>query len=312
MIIFIYGANDYSSAQYLKKLKDKFIKEVDQSQLNIVILQGNKTTPEILYQEYFSSPFIAKKRLIILKDILAESKLDFHDTLKEISNKGENILVVYEKNIKSKTSKVFKLLKGTVHAQEFNLPNYQGLTNFITQEVSLRKGSISLQTANYLSSILPNDLWLISNEIDKLLGFNNYTEITKEQIDEIVKPKIDEDIFRLIDAISTKNKKQAITLLEEQFTSGVKEMYLLSMLVRQFKIMLKIKDLQSNNYNNTDEIAKLINVHPFVAKKTYSQCNNFEINYLKAIYRYLLSLDKSFKNSFADPKLLIESFITKI
>lgn len=315
MIIFIHGADGYSSFQYLKRIKEKFIKEVDQSQLNIKILQGNKTTPEYLEQEYFASPFIATKRLIIAKNILTDSKLDFFDTIKKINDKDKNdsnILIIFENEITKKNTKVFKLLKTVSNFNEFNLANYQGIANFIQTEVKNKGGVISLENCNYLTSILPNDLWLISNEIDKLLGFCSYKEITREHINEIVTQKFDDDIFKLIDSIAIKNKPEAIRLIDDQFACGVNEMYILSMLIRQFKLMLQIKSMDITVQNNPDQIANILGVHPYVAKKTSSQARNFEMNYLKSIFKYLQSLDKSFKNSFADPKVLINSFIAKI
>ena len=42
MIIFLYGADTFRSREKLKSLKDRFIREVDRSGLNLIELDGEK------------------------------------------------------------------------------------------------------------------------------------------------------------------------------------------------------------------------------------------------------------------------------
>lgn len=55
----------------------------------------------------------------------------------------------------------------------------------------------------------------MSNEIKKLVSYKNNKIIKLEDIGLLVRSKIETDIFKTIDAIAEKNKKQALNLLHK-------------------------------------------------------------------------------------------------
>lgn len=339
MLILLYGPNTYLSRQKIKEIKADFLKNTDSSGINMAVFEGEKATAAEIRKELYAAPFLASKRLIILKNALSRTskKLKEEDVtvpppssplsggtkggmvsiettiLEFITEKQENILVLLEDEVKSKIPKFESLKKNASEVYDFPVLKPEDVARFIQEEVKSKKGSISPASASYLAGIIGADLWRASNEIDKLIAFTNGAPITTDIITQLVSSEAESQIFNLIDAIAAKNKAQALSLLENELESEAHPLSILAMITRQFRIIIQIKDLQAQQgQQSSDKIAELLDLHPFVAKKSMPQASQFEMPYLKKIYRYLLSLDKAFKNSMGDPRLLLETFITKI
>src|SRR3989344_2090789 len=119
-----------------------------------------------------------------------------------------------------------------------------------------------------------NDLWRLSGEISKLSSFKKDGTVKKDDIELFVKPRIELDIFKTIDALAAKNKKQALALLHKHLDGGEVPLYLLSMIAYQFKNLLIVKELAQKGLMYAS-IVKKSGLHPFVVKKTYFMCNQF-------------------------------------
>ncbi len=323
MIIFLYGEDTFRSSQKLKSIQDKFIDEVDESGMNLTTLEGAGLKFEEFNQQVKASPFIARKRMVIIKNLISDNKSkniqkEIVELLnQELKTKDEtNILVFWEDTDHSKTrskNALWDRLINEKFAQEFKpLTPYQ-LNAWVETQVKSMKGQIDKQAIPALAAAVGNDLWQMNNEITKLVNYRQNKIITLNDIETMVKAKYDDDIFKLIDALGNKNQKQALKLISDQLDLGSNEMYLLTMLIRQFRILLLIKDLQEKHNNlSKEQIAKELKIHPFVAQKALSQVRNFELNKLKEIYKYLLNIDLQIKTTSANPKLLFDMLIAQI
>lgn len=315
MILYFSGSDAYKINKKVKEIKDKFHKEVDPSGLNIVEILENKSA--IIRQEITSSPFLAKRKLIIVKNIFTgKVAKELSETLEEIlekdtTNPDSNIIVITDIILdeKKKDTAIQKKFKSTKFAQEFLQPKPFEVPAYIMREVQEKGGSILRAEAEYLASIIGNDTVLISNEIEKLLSAQNV--ISKDLINALSSRQFQDDIFVLIDAISTKNKQKSLNLVEDFFALGNDEHYLFAMILRQWKILLQIKSLQTKNPRiGSDQISLELSIHPYVAKKTIPLCNSFTEQQLKNTFDKLAKLDERLKVSFADPELLIEELVT--
>ena len=70
------------------------------------------------------------------------------------------------------------------------------------------------------------------SELQKIKAYANGKEVQYEDIDKMVRGKLDDDIFNLTDMIANNNKSQAFKLLKDQIESGSNEIYLLTVIKR--------------------------------------------------------------------------------
>ncbi len=323
MIIFLYGEDTYRSSQKLKEIKDKFVKEVDSSGMNLSVLDGAKLKFEEFNRQVKASPFLARKRMVVIKNLISENKSkeiqkETVDLLNQESKNEEqaNILVFWEETAhpktKSKNALWDRLIKEKF-AQEFSPLSAGQLNNWIIKEVEKNKAQIEKNAVTLLAAIVGNDLWQLHNEIEKLINFCPQFLITTKEVEKLVKAKFDDDIFKLVDSLGNRDKKQALKLISDQLNLGSNEMYLFSMLIRQFRILLLIKNLtQENSQVTKDKIAKELKIHPFVAQKALWQTKNFTFEQLKIIYNMLLDIDFKIKTGSAKPKLLFDLLVAQI
>ena len=83
-------------------------------------------------------------------------------------------------------------------------------------------------------------------------------------------------------------------LLQEKFLEGADPFYLFSMFIRQFRLLIQVKELADDG-KRPPAISQELKMHSFVAGKLYQQCQGFSIGQLEQIFRHLLTIDVEVK-----------------
>jgi len=295
MIYFLFGPDTYRSRQKLKEIIEEY-KKSHKSGLNLIKIDFSEKDFKDFKQAIETVSMFDEKKLIIVENIFQEEILDYLKNRKLDSDK-DNIVIFWTREAKS-DNKLFQFLKKKARVQEFELLQPYKLREWIKKYVREQDGNIENQAVETLIDYIGNDLWRMSNELDKLISFNR--NIKEENIKKLVKPEIDVNIFNIIDALGQKNKKQALKLIHNYFKKGESEGYLFDRFIYQFRNLIKIKTGGGKD------------LHPFVFKKTNQQVRNFTFEELKKIYRKLLEIDLDIKTGKADIGTALELFITNL
>jgi DNA polymerase-3 subunit delta len=316
MIFFYYGENSWLARQKIRAIKKKFQSEIDKSGYNISHLDGEVISAADFFETVSASGFLANKKLIIVKNIFDNKKirawqdalLKFLEQQKDIPE--ENYLIFWQEGQPDVRTKLYKTLKKFRFSEEFKNFNNNELSLWLQKQAKLKNKSLDNEAANLLISFTGNDLWILSQEIEKLIHFCP-TKITTDDIKNIVNAKIDENIFSLVDALGQQNKAKALKLLEEKFDSGVKAPYILSMVVRQYRLLIKTKAL-AKQASYPGALAQALKLPPWLADKSFAQSQLYTMEQLKSIYAELLELDQQLKSSGASDKLLFTKFVNNL
>ena len=311
MIIFLYGQDSYRSRQKLNEII-KHYTEVHKSGLNLARFDVKKTKFHDFSDKLKITSMFDEKKLIILKNVFFNLKFQ-EELLKEIENLSESkdIVIIYEPGSVDKRNKLFKTLKKEIKSQEFTSLTGQRLKTWIQNEFEKYQTTIDPKALEILTEHVGDDLWRIVNEIKKLVSYRNKERIEKKDIELLVRPKIETDIFKTIDAIAQKNKKQALRLLHKHLEKGDSPLYLLSMIGFQFRNLLIVKDF-IENHKPYNVILKKSGLHPFVVKKTYHQSQQFTLEELKKTFNKIFKIDLDIKTGKIKPELALEILITQI
>jgi DNA polymerase III delta subunit len=117
--------------------------------------------------------------------------------------------------------------------------------------------------------------------------------VDKAMIDLLIPHENFDAIFPFLDAVAQKNKALALKLFEQQIKKGEAELMILNSLVRQIRTLIHIKAfVEKNGAISSDAIAQTISIHPYVAKKSISQAQQFTTAQLNSIYKYLQTIDE--------------------
>jgi len=324
MIIFLHGSDTYRSRQRLKFYKEGFKKKYDLQGLNVVYLDGEKLTMEEFRKSVGQAGFLAKKRFIVVENLIYKNKNKKvqEEIIEYLNNEwsDDNVLIFLEgggekvtkkKKTKQDTAKPLLVRLAKEKSEEFPLLSGEQLNKWIKDEVKKQSGKIDSPAILELASLVGPDLWNMASEIDKLINYKNKKLITANDVRAMVRARFDDNIFHLTDALAVKDAKLSFKLLHDQIASGSHELYILTMLTRQFRILLQVREIldQESNYYT---IASRLRLHPFVAQKAIRGARKFTLEELKNIYQQLLEIDVRIKSTQDSPRLLFDLLITKV
>ncbi len=311
MIIFLYGEDSYRSKKKLEEIILGY-KKVHKSGLNLAYIDTAKTDFNDFYSNFKISSMFAEKKLIVLRNVFLNAKFqeDFLENVKTLE-KIEDIIIVFEDEAVDARKKLFKTFKKETKCQEFSCLSGLSLRKWIKEKFEENKAKINPDAEDLLLAFAGNDLWQLSNEINKLSDYKRNSVVKKEDVELLVRPKLENDIFKTIEAIAQKNKKQALSLLHKHLENGDNTLYLLSMIAYQFKNLLIIKDLIEKR-SPYGVILKNSGLHPFVVKKTYYLCSQFTFAELKKIYQKIFQVDSDIKTGKIDSELALDLLVSGI
>ncbi len=329
MVIFLFGQDTYRSRQKLNEILDHY-KKNHKSGLNLKFFDCEEQNIAVrgLKDKIRQTSIFQEKRLTVITNLFTDADLkeDFLKEAKEFID-SEDIIVIYEEKDIKKGDVLLKFLEKNAKSQEFKLLDSQNLKNWAKKEIEKRGGVIDDIALSTLINYIDNDLWWMANEIQKLVNFKKGKNpngkaiedfrqsrdkiITVADIKLLVKPKIETDIFKTIDAIAQKNKKQALSLLYQHLENGDSPLYLLSMIGYQFRNLLIVKELIEKN-KPYSLIIKKSGLHPFVVKKSYFQSKQFSFLELKKIYQKIFQVDFDIKTGKIEQEIALDLLVAGI
>lgn len=316
MLFFYYGNNSYLAQQKIQAITEKFKSQIDQAGQNVEHLDGENMTDEDFFRSVSVMGFLADKKLIIIKNIFDNKKLSsWQDALidylkKQKDTTEENYIIFFQPGSVDARTKLYKTLSKIKFSEEFKDLSAKQLMTWVKKQAKKFDKEITNQATDLLINYVGNDLWQLSNEIAKLANYSK-NEITDTDVREVVQAKTDESIFSLVDALGQKDKAQALKLIEEKIDKGVNHQYILTMIIRQFRMIIKAKALE-NKISSPGHLSSMLKIHPLVASKTLAQSKIYTMDQLKAIYSKLLYLDEKFKSTQNQEKILFAKMINDL
>jgi DNA polymerase-3 subunit delta len=109
----------------------------------------------------------------------------------------------------------------------------------------------------------------------------------------------------MVDAIVEFRVQAADRLLQELLQRGASPGYLLAMLTRQVRLMVRARDAGAGRMTAAELRSRLGLSSEFVARKTLEQARRYSLPRLKQVYRQLLEADLAIKTSRYEPELAL-------
>lgn len=325
MFYIFHGEDEFSRAEEVQKLKAK-MGDPDMLALNTALLDGRKVTFSELVQTCDTLPFLTERRLVIVEGLLtrltdkeggsgkrSKENSDFLEELKKYLPQMADTtrLIFLEDKSLGKRHPILTLAEKcpSGFVKEFTAPQKGSLHKWITQRVAHKKGAgVDPQAVTELAAFVGDDLRLLDQEIEKLVTFAGAGQtITRENVREMVTYSQEANIFDMVDALGKQDASAATRLFHDLLDKdGASPFYLLTMIVRQFRILLQLKELPHT------AAASELKLHPFVVQKASNQARNFSAAQLREIYRRLLDIDHAVKTGQIDIVLALDLFIAQV
>ena len=304
-IYIFYGKEYYLIENVIKEIKltlnDGMI------DFNLDIIDGREITLDNLISSVETLPFMDDRKIIILKDfeLLKGKKKNFSD-------EDEKYFTEYIDNIPQTTTLVF-VIYGDIDKRKslvkkiskngivFNCDKLSDMDLFKWVKKKFYKNNVIIDNAQimyfinsegYLDKSSEKTLSDLENEINKISSF-----VGKEN-------KVTNDI------IGQKNSSDAMKILNDMLYEGESVFGIFSMIARQFKVIMQVRQLQIQG-QTSKKIAESLKLHPFVVGKALKQTKNFSDEVIIDILNSILESDFKIKNGLIRDTLSIEMLISK-
>ena len=264
-------------------------------------------------------PFFDDKRIVLFQNsgVLKSVKEDQEEKLLSLLKSiPEHLYIIFAESDIDKRKKTYKFLSKNSQIVNVDKLSRQELVKWIAKKFKTYDKDISLHIVNYLIEMINyleessgKNLYDVDNTIKMLCGLDS--EITEQVINQYIEVPIEQNIFKMMDAISTKEITSAIQILNQLVNNGEAEIKIFFLINQQFRNILKTKLLLSEGHSSST-IASKLEIHPFVAKKAGQFASQFTVKQLTSIISMLEDVDTSMKSSGTAPMLLIEKAIFDI
>lgn len=314
MLIFIYGDDSFRVREKVREMRARFTEKFDPTGMNLAEFSEKPQIGAVM-QSVQSPAFLGEKRMTIIRDLLvATKKADAKDWVEGFEKTPTaNIVIFWETGEPKKVEagEIFKAFKKSadVHLYPFPELTSNELNRWILDRAKSYKMVFEPAALSELALRVGPDLWRMDNELQKLqaLTLDMNTSISKAIVADNIHATFEDKIFDFVDAVSRKDMKSAIRLLEEERLAGAADHQLLAMLTRQVRILLGARAMIEENPRTTkDELASAMTIHPFVAQKSLQQAKSFTLQQLKSAHNALYSYDLGLKTGKIDAGLAVD------
>lgn len=341
-IVYVFHGGDEPTLK--EKLKAFIAKAVDPAtaDLNTSKLDSSAELGQI--QSAASSlPFLAETRLVLIDNMTesnsgraaidelakllptlpAWARVVFVETGLQDSNGDTDSARKRKTSRRSALKKLVKIVeddpRGKVH--EFSLPNDP--RKWLTQRAGTHGATLEPHAAQILAERVGEDFVLADTELAKLAAYANDRPISAKDVELLTPFTPEANIFHMVDALGKRDGQVALTLFRQLTDAGDEPIRLFSMIVRQFRLLLMMRD-HLDSGGSINNAGQALGLSDFVAKKIAEQARRYTIPQLERIYRLLLETDVSMKGGIADdeiigktvdridPALALEEFIVRL
>lgn len=310
-LLFLHGKEPFL-LQRAVRLVRKAVLAAEQDDFNDNQFYGKEATAVAITEAACTLPVFASKRLVTVKDahLLAAAELDALISYLKDPVPETCLLFVAEK-IDSRR-KFFQQFKKSGTLIEFKPLSERELPGHVRSFLDERDYRISGDALDLFCSMVGDSLHEVHGELEKLLTYlGDRTLIDVADVQAVVSRGRAENIFELGNAVGRGDASQALALAKKLMDGGEAPLKILSLLVRHFRQLWKVRELQVQN-SPPREIAATAGVPFFVVQPMIVQGKRFSRLDFQRSYELFLETDLAMKSSGADAEALLESLLLQL
>jgi DNA polymerase-3 subunit delta len=306
LLCIFYGEDNFSLNEALTELKGEVAAE-EPGMADIAVIEGQKLSLNELIIACDTLPFLTAKRLVIVEGLLSrfEPKDRRRGVRAELGEWGalkayiatmppSTVLVLVDGKL-GKDNPLLKELAPKAKVREFPPIRGAKLHDWIWSRVREKGGDISPPALRLLANIVGENLWVLGAEIDKLCLCALGRRIEENDVQLLVSYVREADVFAMVDAIIQRRLAAACKLLHQFIDEGAAPSYLLFMITRQFRLLVRAKELGSQRLRTAELISRVGVPSEYLLQRVMEQAQGYSLEQLQQIYEKLLDTDLSIK-----------------
>lgn len=256
------------------------------------------------YSLFGDGPFVLVRNLDAWN---ASQKAKIVDYLENPSPEADLLMLGEKLGAREKLLAAVKKM-GEVH--DFKQPTGKALAKWAVGHAKKQGLELPEDVAGELVTRCSDDKVRVMGEIEKLALYAEGIA-TLEDVEALVPPDLQSNIFRFVDALSAGERGKALELLEALLSTNEPPLRILYMIRRQFRLLARARSLFKGGASRS-EVASTLKVPPFVAKKLEEQSSMSEEGLENAL-ALVLDLERGLKGgSELGDELQVELAVLKL
>ena len=311
-VLLFEGEEEHMKQTALAALQKKLLPE-GLEELNRALLDAPETDQIIAAAE--TLPFMADRRLIIVRDhpaLTGRAEADERLTEYLPSVPASALLLFYCTQKPDGRKKLYTIIKKLNGIVVFSPLRDRELTSFVTDAFRELGKECDDRTADFLIFTCGSDTGLLLTEIAKIASHaGSASSIHPDSVREIATPSAECTVFQMVDAVVSGQSSRAFLLMRNQLLAGADRMYMLSMLLRQFRLLQHIKIMQYEK-RTAPEIRSALGVPPFAVDQYIRQASGWTNGQVKKAVNICFDAEYSIKSGQLNQEGALESVMLKL
>jgi DNA polymerase-3 subunit delta len=315
MLHIFHGPDSFSRHEALEKIKKELGEFLE---ANTSSFEGDRVNTAELSLSCQTAPFLAPKRLVVVKGLLERFELwkdrktedpgPFFRLLEALPSTTE--LVLIEDRLLGDANPLFAALRGKGQVRAFPRVRGARLRHWIGERVAGGGGAITSGAVELLARVVGDDLWTLSQEIEKLLLFCRGKPITEDEVGHLSSPAREVRSYELADALLEGKSRGAGRLLHQLLQEGLVPAQLLAAVTRQLRHALLAQELLDQGLK-TKELGERLGLSDYPLEKTLAQAR-FPRPRLEMAYYKILGTDLAIKTGKLSGELALELLVAEL
>lgn len=330
MIHLLLGADEYLSAEWLAARKAT-LGDPEMASLNTIELNGAQSNAAVILGEASMMPFLAPQRLVIVRGLLdnyekrmaasknAEAAIytEMATFLDGLSGVPDSCILALVDNSVDKRRGLWKgyvlpaagdrperridgldaLIKaGVVHLETLTAPDVKELPGWLQRRARHKNIAIEGAAVALLCNFVGPNLRQLDNELEKLSIYADGRPITPQDVRAMVADASEEMIWNLTDALAQRQPAKAMQALRDLRRNDQNPIYILTMIARQYRMLIEVKSLAGAGVTNHFDIAKALGYAAFPVQKALQLSHQYTFAELEETLERLLEVDMAMKS----------------
>lgn len=328
MIRILYGADTYSRTLALDRIRDELTAEG----ADVLRFDASVSMEELLAAIH-TLPFMAPRRLIIVEGLLARAGTGRRSGGRRRSGAGERTaaapwwtpladaapglpptteLALIDGAL-DRDNPLLKALAPHAEARPPFLPLRQGdVPGWIVAHAREAGVRMAPDAVRLLAELCGPNLWAAAAEIEKLRLYAGDREATAADVRALAAPVRDESVFAMVDAVVEGRARDALRMLTELRADGSAGPYLLTMIARQYRLLILARELASGGLAAPDIGRRIGLTNEYALRKAMQQAARADMARLEAAMARVLDADVAMKRGELTEDLALELLVADL
>lgn len=337
-ILIMFGEEELLLEEALEELINKVVKSKE-TDFDFEALDGNEIKIEQLVDYCNTFPFIAQKRIVLVKNFdklvptrFSKKNIEESPFTKYLNKPQDTTFLILisqyselngiTEEIKKNKGQLSKKILSLKYPYNLLISKFEWIEfgkiyeNQLPQWISIRVKqfgkTIDREAIEFLIATTNPNLRDINNEIEKVsILIQDRKNINIEDIKNVVGASRVYNIFELQKAIGKRNLKEAIIILKNMISTDKQQMLIMTMLVRYFIVLWKLFEANDKKLNNY-QLAAAIGVNYYFINDYKIALENYKKQEIDRAFIVLTETDQALKSTSSDVFYIMQNLLIKI